>query len=280
MNTQELLTSSQIIVLSLPDRPTQEDLTRAFSVFCGLKQLGKSIGVEETIPGKTLLPSHIQKEQGDKTFALILRNIASHISKVYYEKDRNDLKLYFTLSDGSLEKENISLQKLHAADLTIIVGDRTLPDNAGSGNRIIGATEASDVILKNLLVTDVPALALASRIFSGLERIPGTSLHMGIVTPQDFSATGTSPKLLVPVISQFKNCIGSGNSYLLVYMPDSSLQPRGVLWSTSSDLRDQILRTLKGESKESWVLFSFEQMTLDQAKQKLTATLSPLWNKA
>lgn len=280
MTTQELLTSSQTIVLRLPDHPTSEDLARAFIVFCGLKQLGKTVGAEETTSGKILLPPYTREEQGDRTFALTLLGIASHIAKVYYEKDRNDLKLYFTLSGGTLERDNISLQRLHTSDLTVIVGDRTLPDNASSNLRTVAAAEVSAILLKNFAHDAASVLSLAGKIFSSLERIPGTSLHAGIVTPQDFSLTGTSPKLLAPVISQFKNCLGPDNSYLLLYMPDSSGQPRGVLWSPSSPLRDQVLQALQGESKESWVLFSFEQMTLAQAKQKLISTLSPLWNKA
>ncbi|MEK6882288.1 MAG: hypothetical protein AABY22_21900, partial [Nanoarchaeota archaeon] len=70
----------------------------ALLLACGLKKLGKQVSIEHAQAILETTPSQ------EKIFVVSLKGLAPWIAKVRYEKETNDLKLYFTLNPPAAEK--------------------------------------------------------------------------------------------------------------------------------------------------------------------------------
>src|SRR3989339_172600 len=126
MDIRDLLEKSQTISILLPVQENARDLQTAFTLAYILqKKLGKRVAFEGRNVASPLAPQVKPLPDKEKTFAISIRGLAPWISKIYYEKDEKDLRLYFTLKQGEILKENVSLETFPRPDLTIIVGDST-----------------------------------------------------------------------------------------------------------------------------------------------------------
>ena len=60
------------------------------------------------------------EEQKRKTFSIILRGLAPHVSQVSYERNAEDLSLYLGLREESLKPDQLVIKRGNS-DLTIIL---------------------------------------------------------------------------------------------------------------------------------------------------------------
>ncbi|MBI4217292.1 MAG: hypothetical protein HY603_00595 [Parcubacteria group bacterium] len=60
------------------------------------------------------------EEQKRKTFSIILRGLAPHVSQVSYERNAEDLSLYLGLREEHLKPEQLVIKRGNS-DLTIIL---------------------------------------------------------------------------------------------------------------------------------------------------------------
>jgi len=95
---KERILQAQNIGIWISPRATKSDVQIAHNLACGLRKLGKRVQIVSQAP----------LAEG-KTFSVTLKGLASRVAKVAYEKDQEDLKLHFTLQEGELSSENVSL---------------------------------------------------------------------------------------------------------------------------------------------------------------------------
>lgn len=277
MDTEQLLFSSKTISLSLPDNPTQEHLQTAFIILCGLRQLGKYVLLEGKQSEKPLLSQIGNNARNEeKAYSLILKGIAPFISRVYYEKDANDLKFFFSLSRGSIEKDQIQLSFLRTADLAVIIGN---PSSRNDQAPSIDANEVRQSILRNLLPQQAPSLHLTGIAYSKLEQLPGTPLFTGVLASEDFQTANASTKDIAKTITNLSS-FGPQYSFAILYQPNTRQPSSGIVWSPSEELREKVVHAFGGSEKNQWVLFSLQEQNLPEAKIRLINTLSPLWHQA
>lgn len=279
MNKEVILTSARTISLSLPPGASPRDLQIACTLFCGLRQLGKQVRIEGTKSDTLLFPAEAIREEEKKTFALIVKDIAPRISRVRYEKDQKDLKLYFSLSDGVLDEKNVHLVPIFSSDLTLIVGHSPLRDNgttsSESGPVLMDALEAKEMVLQRFSPQEKRLFEYTGALFAQSEKLSGIPLYIGTFSRGDFEAQDTTPQTMPATIQYLIRCIGSHYSYLLLY-EEKPQKNRGLLWSPSPEIRAKINQSFPAQQKEQWLLFPIAQSDLGQAKTHLIQILSSL----
>jgi len=253
MNTSELITNSQRITIILPLAPNPQESQRASILACGLAKLGKEISIEKENPTKpTLSPS------SEKTFAVSLKGLAPWISKVYYEKHEKDLKLYFTLQQGEILPENLSIQTHAHPDITIIMGNREAQHNGFvkvNPSRIL-EQEATKAMLDILFLQDKGTTKLLSVVLQKLRYIEKFRSYTAFLRTQDFQSSQTNPKALIPVIQDLNQYLDTHASHLLFYEDTNSQQIQAVFHKGQSTANLLALSQENVQQKGNWTIFS------------------------
>lgn len=274
MDTHELLISSRSISLRFSSHPSSEDMQDAFILFCGLTKLGKEVRVEN-FAASDLFPSRSSSQEKERTFSLTIKDVAPFISRVYYEKDRANLKLYFALSDNTIQQEKIKLEPLSSNDLTIIVGNTRSPLNGqappahpGILPATIPSTNVTQLLLQQFFPTQQALLRLGGILFASVSRSPDNSLYIGHLASKEFANTQTTPKSLPSVMNLYKECFGEQHSYLFLYETPESHENQGLLWSSAPSVRNKLFTLAQGQEKGHWALLHYSTQTLLENKEK------------
>ncbi len=121
--TAQLINDSKNIYLITSEEP--EAITSTLALFYTLKDLGKNVNlILETLPEnlKFLSPS-LDFISYPKNFVISIPNNIANVSKIYYEKNNDALKIHLALENGNIKKDNIAFYFQEAKpDLIITVG--------------------------------------------------------------------------------------------------------------------------------------------------------------
>jgi hypothetical protein len=176
-------------------------------------------------------------EQQKKTFAVKLKGLAPWISKIQYEKEDQDLTLYF-----SLKKD---------AEVNIIVED----DRAGH---------------KLLSPITTPLGALSQKLIGNVEYKPNSDLYITSLYHQDFQECGATSLALKGAVEELKQCGGENSSLLVLF--ETAKGAQGLLWSKRSEVREKVKSLEQGTEKGNWVLFAAKG-TLPSLRETFKAKL-------
>jgi len=221
MDTKEILQKSQHISVQLPQEAAQKDVQAASTIMCGLRELGKDVRLER----KKSAPPH--------SFAVSLRGLAPKIAKVQYEKDKEDVHLYFTLQEGEISQEQ--------TDLTIIVGQ----DNSWG-----------KAVLELLAQQESPQARLLGRLLQKLEYTG--SMHTSSIQQRDFQETGSTPKTLVQTVSKIKEDFGSQLSYFFIFETANNGKSQALLWTSQESIKARLLPVGVAQQKGGWALYTIQ----------------------
>jgi hypothetical protein len=121
--TKQLITDSKNIYLIPGQEP--EAITATLALFYTLKNSGKNVNiVVENLPEnlKFLSPS-LDFISYPKNFVISIPTKVAGVSQIYYEKSDEALKIYLTIENGNIKKENIAFYFSETKpDLIITVG--------------------------------------------------------------------------------------------------------------------------------------------------------------
>lgn len=160
----------------------------------------------------------------ETVFAVRAKGLAPLVSGVRYEKDEQDLRLYFTLQKG--------------LDLTVIVGDAPHSHNCALLSASFGESD--------------PASKLYSRISSASEHNAKREICRLLLSRRDFRDTGTNPKDIPRVFELTRRHVGQSYSCLALFETRAGAQ--ALLQSDQKILHDVFAFVVKAERKGTWSL--------------------------
>ena len=259
MESRDLITQSETILISLPVRPTTEELQDVLTLAYVLHVLGKKVKIEGDL-GKRARGLENITSQKEKTFAVSLKGLAPFISQVQYEKVRDDLKLVFTLKQGEITPANLALDIPTQKDLTVIVRNESAQDNENTVGKLLPNA------LALLSPEDKEAALLSGRLLFRLEYFPGIHFHSSYLRTSDFEETKTSPKTLSTAVQQIAGMLAVSN--LLVFF-EKNEGTQGILWSTRPRIQQKMVEVWDGEIKDKWGLFSVPTKNIDSMQENI-----------
>lgn len=115
-------------ILILPSLESLGDsLASALALSLTLKKLGKNVNVfKKKIPQRFQFLDNLQAESPTKNFAISINLSGKEVSEMRYEKNEDDLKIYFALDKGKIGEEDISFlpqdQTNYKPDFLITLG--------------------------------------------------------------------------------------------------------------------------------------------------------------
>jgi hypothetical protein len=239
MNTQEILQKSQRILVQLPQGAEQKEIQVASTIICGLRELGKDVHLEWKPRAATVS----RPASDSQNFVVSLKGLAPRISKVQYEKDKEDLRLYFTLQRGQVSEENLSLQIQNQSDLTIIVGDQKEQNNSWQ-----------TAVLELLALRRGSGAQLLGKVLRSLEY--RGNIYASSIRQKDFQETNSTPKTLVQTASTIKEDFGSQLSYLFTFETADSGKTQALLWTSQESIKARLLPIGIAQQKGGWTLYT------------------------
>ena len=176
-------------------------------------------------------------EQQKKTFAVKLKGLAPWISEIKYEKEEQDLTLYFSLTK--------------AAEVNIIVED------GKTGSKLFSPATT-------------PLAPLAQKLISNVEYQPNADLYITSLQRKDFAECHATSLALKSAVEELKQYGSKESSLLVLYETVKGTQ--GLLWSKRQDIREKVKSRNQGAEKGNWVLFG-TQGTLSSLREDFKAKL-------
>ena len=123
IETKQIITEAKNIYIITSQEP--EAITSTLALFYTLKDLGKNVNlILDSLPEnlKFLSPS-LDFISYPKNFVISVPNKVAQISQIHYEKNDEALKIYLTIENGNIKKDNIAFYFQEAKpDLIITVG--------------------------------------------------------------------------------------------------------------------------------------------------------------
>ncbi|MDP6704668.1 MAG: hypothetical protein QF775_04245 [archaeon] len=259
MESRDLLNQSQTVLISLPVRPTERELLDVFTFVYVLHVLEKKVKIEGDLKERARAFWHIVSQK-EKTFSVSLKGLAPWVSQVQYEKEREDLKLIFTLKQGEITPANLAFDIPSQKDLTIIVRDGSAQSNENTLSHLLPAS------LSLLSKEKQTEALLAGRLLSKLEYFPGIQLHASRIKASDFEETNTTPKALTSAMQHTTTLLNTPN---LVTFFEREEKIQGLLWSTRPRIQQKMTETWNGQIKDKWVLFSTPSNNLTSIQEHI-----------
>jgi len=253
MTTHELIKNSQHILIALSEHPNEKEMQTALTIACGLSKLKKNVSIEKG----TLVPQitiSTPSSQNEKAFVVSLRGLAPWISRISWERDKKDIKLYFTLQQGAssaFHSPTIQTQ----ADLTI----------TGENNQ----ADARSITTQLLLAHHNPQVKLLGKVLWNLEYAAAQNFYTTLLPLDDLQVLDANPRMFALLIEDLKESFGTEASYLVLYESSASLNARGLLWSPSQSVRNNVLHETNGDQKGNWVLFAGHTRELQQVRSRI-----------
>ena len=143
---KNLIQRAQNILIIPASEPQGDSLGSALALFYTLKELGKNVNLlfTEKIPDKFQFLTNLPLGPA-QDFVVTVNTSGKTLSKMHYEKNENDLKIYLTLNKGELEAKDVALLPrlttetsletngksfYRNPDLIIVLGAKSLEDVA------------------------------------------------------------------------------------------------------------------------------------------------------
>lgn len=271
MNPQELLHTSHRILITIPSQSSLQEKEAALVMLFSLLRLGKSVEMEGMPVVSRVLSQIPQKKE--KTFAVTAKGLAPWVSKVYYEKDERDLRLYFTLQDKNLSEYMLTVgEQRH--DLVFIVGDtEAVHKSVEPASRIVAFNDIQrhDNLVAALISEEDRAIAaLCAKGFLSAEFAFNDSLVLTF-SRKDFQDANSGPSVLPTLISFLRQHGENRLSYICAFEEAGPRHFVRVLLHTDSEkIKDALLRHGQGESKGAWTLARTRFSSLKEARQTIT----------
>ena len=262
MTIQERVQSSQSILILVAPNAQEPEIRLAFSLLALLQKLNKQARVDYQKPPA---PNQSSAIPTGKTFLVTLRGVAPWISKVHYEKDERDLKLYFSIQKGEISPQDISFQIQNQDQTDLVI---TTP-GAIADSEAIPAQQTRDVLLQTLSQHTDPSARLLALAISKLEYSISYDLYAALLTPQDFQVSNSNAKTALRVMENLKKAFGDQTSYLLTYQTNPLSQHSGLLWSANNALILKIKHIQQGTQKGNWLLFQTAFPIYEQLRSSL-----------
>ncbi|MBI2573965.1 MAG: hypothetical protein HYV78_01040 [Candidatus Wildermuthbacteria bacterium] len=276
MNPQELLQTSHRILITIPSFCSLQEKEAALGMLFSLLRLGKSVETEG-MPVVSRFLARTSPDKREKTFAVTAKGLAPWVSKVYYEKDDRDLRLYFTLQDKNLSEYMLAVgEQRH--DLVFIVGDKEASYNSAEpASRIVAFKDIQghhNLIFALLSEENRQLSSLLAKAFLSAE-FTGRDVLILKLSRQDFQNVGARSSLL----SKFAGLVqeyGEGRfAYALLFEEASAYHPiRVLLRANSAGVKETVLRYGQNESKGAWTLVRSRFSSLEEARQEIIRDLS------
>ncbi len=220
-SAKEIIQKSEIIFI-VPNQKIQADILGAgLALFSVFKKMGKKANLFlKDVPEELqfLYPSCISSDANSffKDFIISINNPQAEISRIYYEKNENNLKFYLTLKKGSLEKQDVSFStKKTKPDLLIALGIKNKQDLEKTfgqdfnifyespvlniDNQIVNESfgEINLVEITNISLSEIVTLLIKSLGQGLFDKDIATYLLTGIIwASQNFRNQKTKPKTL------------------------------------------------------------------------------------
>ncbi|MDP2640988.1 MAG: hypothetical protein Q8P39_00390 [Candidatus Yanofskybacteria bacterium] len=182
------------------------------------------------------------EQKQDKVFQVTLRGIAPWVSQVSYQKEDQDIKLYFALSAGTISEHDI------------IVANPEEPKQSAE--------------LQNSV------RQLTGNSLAGLEYMPTPQLYITSLSWLDFERAHANSKILPDVCNAVSSRLGNGQGCLFLFQPAEHAPLRGLLRGGSHAVRQSVMNKFHGQEKGKWVLFSLPQNSPAEAKRVVLEILS------
>lgn len=105
---KNLITNAKNIYLIPSEEP--EAITSTLALFYTLKELGKNVNlvIDELPENLKFLAPSLNFISYPKNFVISIPNKVAEVSQIYYEKNEEALKIYLTLENGTIKKDNAS----------------------------------------------------------------------------------------------------------------------------------------------------------------------------
>jgi len=120
-------------ILILPPREIDGDtLASSLALFSTLKKIGKNVNVlTGEIPDKFKFLDGWQSRTAEN-FVISINTTGKEISKMRYERNNGDLKIYLAINKGELRAEDVSFPTIsQTPDLLVTIGVKSLADIGG-----------------------------------------------------------------------------------------------------------------------------------------------------
>ncbi len=130
---KNLFEKSLSIFLLAPQEMDGDRLGSALALFYTLKKLNKNVNlVLQNIPEKFKflpIPEYLNSLNAKKAFTISLANTGEKVSEIYFDKEKEDLKIHFFSKEGDINEKDFSFtsQNLNP-DLLIILGAKNFDD--------------------------------------------------------------------------------------------------------------------------------------------------------
>ncbi|MCK4782058.1 hypothetical protein KAS79_04030 [Candidatus Parcubacteria bacterium] len=196
---KNIIQKSQIIFI-VPDQKVQGDILGAsFGLFYALKKMGKNVNLLlEKIPENFQLlppPPLVNANPFLKDFIISINNPQAEISRVYYEKDKNNLKFYLTPKNGTIEEKNVFFSAEESKpDLVITLGIEKQNLNIFQDVPVLNIDDIKTLNSSLAETTTILVKSIDENLFS---KDAATWLLSGVIwASQNFQNQKTNPKTL------------------------------------------------------------------------------------
>lgn len=273
MSPLECIQNAKNVELALSENPHEKSLGDALCLLAALTQSGKQVA---------LSPGFLKLAHADwihpfalplETATISLKGIAPYISKVSYEKSNQDIKLSFSLSQGTIKPEHVHIEQRPSPDLTIIVGANPRIHNqdmtVNPHPRLWNTNLALECSLSLLSPFQIPSLKLLSRSLSTLEHLKDRKTCFVSFERRDFRETQTNPRDIKSVASHLAAFAKPEISLFAIFETGPGNNIQGILKSDNPALR----KKFQGKEKGSWALFDLPMHNLSAAREHITSLL-------
>lgn len=268
MTTQELIFQSPSIAIDVSKGASLSDIERAFALFFALKQLKKDVSLIGDIPQLKLIASPLRLEK-EKTFAVTLRGLGKVVSKIYYERDHRDLRLYFSLQKGGFSAKDLALDTSPPSRLILIVGEISPKHNLAQNT--LATKDLANSVLRMLKESERSQTQLLAHVLARAEHKREYALCFSHIEDAGFQKTQTSPKQLAQLVEELRVHGRDVLSYLLFFQEYGI--GKGLLWSEDENLKKRLRSLARRQERGPWTLFTDSQKSMQELKEQVAAIL-------
>lgn len=275
MNSQELLHTSRRILISFSPKASLQEQEAALLTFFALSKQGKHVEIEG-IPGASRLSLRTPKKE--KTFMVTAKGLAPWVSKVYYEKDEKDLRLYFSLQDNKSLSEYMLAVGEQTHDLVLIVGDKDARRNRTEPvvllNEFGNEKERGAFAAALLSEKELTMARLLVKSFLSLNAA-GSDVLVFALSRKDLREAGANSFMLPSLILQMEEYGEPESSYACVFEEQAREHPIRILAKSGGELlKNTLTKHGKVESRGEWLLARSRFLSLREAEEELKRNLS------
>ncbi|MDP3981960.1 MAG: hypothetical protein Q8P70_00170 [bacterium] len=260
------------IHISLSSQASERELQDALTLLVALKLQGKHVTMEDTVTTRKILPSYIllptptpPSGKQEKVFLVSLKGLAPWISKIRYEKTRDDLQLYFSVRSSKTaehtRQEEPTIEALPLAFSSLAQGEKDVT--------LMNPSEISRV-LNYFSQEDQISCRVAGHALSTMRRGAQHLLLVGMVPREVFISYGAKGRIMREVSNNIQKALSS-SPFCVLFESPTAQTPQLLGWKMPQD----ILKNLPLEqTKGNWTLCQLPTSTLQEAFETLFTPLN------